>query len=122
MATAEQISQVRLLIADTDDTDYIFTDTEITTFLTLKTDNVYLAAASAYSTIARSRGLLAKKVKREGYESEAHAIADLRALAKDLENEAITADGIQSQDFALNDDHFETARPIWRDTDTVVEQ
>lgn len=117
------IGKVRLMISDTVSTDYIFTDEEIQAFLSMQENNLYLTAAQAYGTIIRSRALLSRAVSREGYSSQEHALSELRQLVKDLEQQAITAGGIQTADFKITDEHFEGYRPGYRDLngDPVVE-
>jgi hypothetical protein len=114
--------KVRMLIGDTTITDHIFTDAEVTTLLTMAEQNVYLAAALAFGTIVRTRALLAKKIKREGYESEEHALTELRQMVKDLQEQAITIGGLQTVELGLTDEHFESFRPGWRNlNDEVIE-
>ena len=54
--------QVRLLANDTNPADYLFTDAEITAFLTLDGQNVKRAAAQAIDTIADNEALVAKVI------------------------------------------------------------
>lgn len=112
--------KVRLLIADTNASSYTFEDAEIDAFLGFEGNNVYLAAARAFNTIVRDRSLLSKRVQRDGFTNEAHAIADLLAIAKQLEDEGNRVGGIQTQDFELSDEHFESYRPGWRTTTTEI--
>lgn len=55
---ATAVGQVRLGIPDTDLTDALFTDEEITYFLTAEDDDVDLAVARAFETIAGDNALL----------------------------------------------------------------
>lgn len=114
------VGTVRLLIADTDDTNLIFQDGEISQFLVLGNQNVYAAGAIAYLALIGSRSRLAKKIEREGYKSEAFAISEIRGLIADLKEMAITAGGLQTGDFGITDEHFESWRPEWRDYTTFI--
>jgi hypothetical protein len=58
---ATEAGKVRLLISDTQDTNHIFEDTEILSFLDIQ-DDPRLAAAMALETIAASQVLLLKVI------------------------------------------------------------
>lgn len=108
--------KVRLLIADTDTTDVLFLDAEVDAFLSMSGNGVHRAAAMAIRTIVADRAKLAKRVRREGYESEEFAVSDLLKLADTLESQEGAADGgIQVGQAPLTDDHFESYRPTWLD-------
>ena len=62
-AGATALDNVRLLITDTDATNPIFTDEEITAFLTLNSDGVLYAAAMALETIGSSEVLVLKVIR-----------------------------------------------------------
>lgn len=62
------LSDVRLLISDVDES--IFTDAQITSFLTLSGDSVFLASATALRSMASNAALLAKKEKSMNYEMD----------------------------------------------------
>jgi hypothetical protein len=110
------IGKVRLLITDTDINDYLFNDAEIQSFLDQVGAIPELAAARAYGTIIRSRGLLAQTVRREGYSTTEHALSSLRELQRDLiADYERGAGGLQTSEIALDDSHFETHRPEWKD-------
>lgn len=118
--------KIRLLISDTDVTDPIFSDAEISAFYTMA-GGIFAAAALAYGTIIRSRALLAKAITRNGYANEAVAIESMVAAKKDLEEQAIGGDealyGMTTEEFATNfGETFESYRPGWREEgDTTVE-
>jgi hypothetical protein len=57
------IGQVRLLAQDTDITNPIFDDDEITAFLILQKSNVFLAAAAALDVVAASEIYIQKRIK-----------------------------------------------------------
>lgn len=108
--------KVRLLIADTNAADVLFLDGEIDAFLTMAGNGLHRAAAMAVRAIVADRAKLAKRVRREGYESEEFAVSDLLKLADTLEAQEGAADGgIQVGQAPLTDDHFEAFRPTWVD-------
>lgn len=84
---------VRLLCTDTDADNAIFSDAEITAFLTLQGNSVRYAAASALDTIASQQALLLKVVKLPDLEVDGAKLAmALRQQAKALRDEE-DADG-----------------------------
>jgi len=116
------IGRIRLLISDTDSKDFMFSDEELSAFLSMEEDNLYLAAAAAFGTIMRSRALLSKSIQREGYSSSEHALSELREIVKDLEQKAVSQGGIQTTEFATSGEIFEAYRPGWRsENDEVTE-
>lgn len=116
------IGKVRLLIADTDATTYVFEDNEITAFLSLANSNVHRASAMAVRAIASNRAYLAKRIKREGYEDDQQAISDLLELAKSLDKQALTGAGLVIGELPITDEHFDSYRPEWRDETTLDTQ
>ena len=66
---SSELARVRLLIADTDSTNALFTDEEIAFFLD-DGGSVYMAAAVANRAIAATRALLARRVKIGDYEKD----------------------------------------------------
>lgn len=116
------VGQVRLRIADTDPSEFIFNDSELTEFLRATGQDVYRAAAEAYTTIATDRARLAKRITSQGYSTERQAIVDLMALAKSL-RDAPTAGSVQTGTLESDDQSYLSEyRPEWRDvdTDTVI--
>lgn len=78
------ISTVRLLISDLDDPP-IFSDDEITAFLTLEGDAVKLAAAQALDAIASNEALVSKRIRTLDLQTDGPAVAkELRAHATAL--------------------------------------
>lgn len=76
------IENVRLLIADTAST--IFTDTQISAFLDLEDDDVYLGASVALLAMSADAALVAKLVTSLNVTVDRKSIpAALRALAKE---------------------------------------
>lgn len=94
--TATDVGMVRLLIADTDPTDYDFEDAEISAFLTMAangTDDTHakrlVAAAQALNTLASNRARLAVSVRRGGVTEDLSKVAsELRAQAADYRQQA----------------------------------
>lgn len=111
------IGQVRLLIGDQTE-PALFTDDELSFFLDQAQGNIYYAAFGAYGNILRNRALLAKKVKREGFESERYAISEIRAAMITLTDQANAIAGVQTGNIQSTDEIFEHWRPLWRDYTT----
>lgn len=97
------LSQVRLLIADTNPDKPVFSDAEIQAFLDMESGVVKLAAATALLTIARDEALTSKVIKdRELTTDGAKLAAELRANAKALRDEvAASAEAEDDGFFAL---------------------
>lgn len=112
--------QVRLLIADTSEDDPIFTDAEISAFLSMESNNIPMAAYRAFGAIIRDRTRLAKKILREGYDSESHAIESMLAAQRELKDMSMDQGGLQSGSFVITDEFLEYWRPTWRDYNTIV--
>lgn len=88
------IGLVRLLAADVDEEDPLFTDAQIAAFLTLEGDDPRLAAAQALDSIATSEVLVSKKIKTQDLQTDGPAVsADLRARAMELRRQADTGYG-----------------------------
>jgi len=88
--------QVRLLIADTDESALLLSDEQVAAFLTMALENsVHRAAAQALETIAASEVLVGKKIRTQDLQTDGPAVAaELRAQAAQLR---ATAD--QEDDF-----------------------
>ncbi|WP_109507352.1 hypothetical protein [Nocardioides speluncae] len=81
--------QVRLLINDTDDSDPVFSDEDITAFLTLEGDRVKRAAAQAIDTIADDEVLTSKVIRDHNLSTNGAAVAkELKERAKSLREQA----------------------------------
>lgn len=79
------IGMVRLLTTDVDEEDPLFTDAQISGFLTLEAQNTRLAAAQALDAIARSEALVSKKIRTQDLQTDGPAVAaELRASASEL--------------------------------------
>lgn len=89
---------VRLLISDTDVTGPVFTDAEITAFLTLEGGNTRLAAAQALDTIASNEVMISKVIRTADLQTDGSKVAaELRARASGLRAQAAA-----STDFAMD--------------------
>ena len=92
--TDTSVGQVRLRIADTDKSNFDFTDTELGVFLTMASSSVRRASAIALRSLASNRSRLAVRVGRGSVSEDLTAVAkDLREQAKALEEEADLYDG-----------------------------
>jgi hypothetical protein len=106
---ATAVGQVRLLIPDTEQLDnlanpsvadaYIFDDHQIQAFLTLYSNNVKRAAAQAKLVLATSESLINKVIRTADYTTDGAKLgAELRAQAKQLQEEADKDDLVDSYD------------------------
>ena len=90
-ATAKD--NVRLIITDIDGTNAIFSDEEITAFLTLNASNTLRAAAMALDTIASSEVLVLKVIRLLDLTTDGAKVADaLRKHAASLREQAVLED------------------------------
>lgn len=106
---ATTIGQVRLLIPDTEqlenpadsnaDPAYIFDDSQIQAFVSLYQNNVKRAAAQAKLVLATSESLINKVIRTADYTTDGAKLgAELRAQAKQLQEEADKDDLVDSYD------------------------
>ena len=97
----DPVSQVRLIIGDTNADDPDFDNDQIKGFLTIARDSVLRAAADALDAIATNEALLSKKIRTQDRQSDGPAVADaLRKHAEALRKRA------QDEDDAVEDDPF----------------
>ena len=97
------IGMVRLLATDLDQVSPLFTDPQITAFLTLEANNVRLAAAQALDTIASSEALVSKKIRTQDLQTDGPAVAEeLRKRAEALRKQADTIDPATGEPFAFD--------------------
>lgn len=98
------VGKVRMLISDVDENRparQIFQDDEIGAFLDLNSANVLLSAAMALSTIAANEVMIQKKMKTLDTQTDGPAVAaELRALAKQLREQAMNPPGGEGFDIA----------------------
>ncbi len=73
---ATPLGQVRLLIADVDDTRFVFTDDQVTAFLAMNAGQVKLAAAAALDTIATDEALASKVIRTQDLQTDGAKLAD----------------------------------------------
>ncbi len=103
------VGQIRLLIPDTDQlenladplasADYIFDDEQLQALAALYSDNIKRAAAQAKLILATSEALINKVIKTADYATDgAKLAAELRAQAKQLQDEAKEDDLAESSD------------------------
>ena len=79
------VGKVRLKISDTDTTDSVFTDEELTYFLTENSNSINLAAADALEAWAAKYVANADGEKIGDYSYTQKAVANLLKLASDLQ-------------------------------------
>jgi hypothetical protein len=88
MAIETPVAKVRLLIADTDVDNQLFTDEQLEGFLSIEGSRIKRAAAQALDTIATSEVLISKKIRTLDLQTDGPAVAaELRARAKQLRDE-----------------------------------
>jgi hypothetical protein len=103
------VGQVRLLIPDTeqlldpsgehDHGEYIFSDAQVQAFVALYSGNVKRAAAQAKLVLATSESLINKVIRTADYTTDGAKLgAELRAQAKQLQDEADKDDLMDSYD------------------------
>lgn len=93
------IGLVRLLATDLDEEAPLFTDEQITAFLTLEGSNTRLAAAQALDTIASNEALVSKKIRTQDLSTDGPAVAkELRDRATELRRQVDTGQGTTGED------------------------
>jgi hypothetical protein len=113
--------KVRLLCTDSDSTSSVFDDSEIDVFLALGAAasgpaNLFIAAALACETWARSRSKLAVRMRQaDGSVTQRYLMEELLALAKSL-REAALSGAIVTDTFATAtpNELLDSFRPEWR--------
>lgn len=79
------LGKVRLLIPDTDESNQLFSDAQITAFLTMEGGIVKKAAAAALETIASNEAMVSKVIRTQDLSTDgAKVAAELRARAAEL--------------------------------------
>lgn len=95
---ATNIDSVRLLIADLDPGNQLFTDVQLALFLTIEGDNVKRAAASALDAMATSEAMVSKVIKDRSLSTDGAKLADaIRKHAAQLREQA----DVDDDDFAF---------------------
>lgn len=103
------VGKVRALIGDTSSTAPLLTDTEITALLSLRGNDVFLAASICLHRIAANKALLARRIVAGNYSEDATAMAkELREQAKAYDEiaKSVPAEAQSEQfftDFAYRD-------------------
>lgn len=103
------VGQIRLLIPDVEQLEnladpsapdsYIFNDSQIQAFAALYSNNVKRAAAQAKLVLATSEALINKVIRTADYTTDGAKLgAELRAQAKQLQDEATADDMADSYD------------------------
>jgi hypothetical protein len=115
------LGKVRLLLNDVDESNQVFTDPEITAFLSLEGDNVKRAAAQAIDTNADNEALASKVLRTQDVQTDGAKVADalrkraaaLRAQADREDDES--DDGAYFEIVPMGDDCAPelTARASW---------
>jgi hypothetical protein len=106
------VGQVRLLINDTDvnsQAGAVFTDAEVTAFLTMNRSSVKRAAAAALLVIAADEALTSKVIQDHDLTTDgAKLAAELRIQAASLKAEA------------TDDDNIAAGTPVWEFPDPAA--
>jgi predicted homoserine dehydrogenase-like protein len=103
------IGKVRLLISDTDETDEIFEDEEIQSFLDME-GSVKLAAAQALDTIADNEALASKVLTSSDVSVDGAKLADsLRKRAIELRSQSDSP----TSGFEIVDFEYEPGLIVW---------
>jgi len=93
--------RVRLLVTDTDYTNLIFQDNEITAFLAINSSSVLLAAAQAIDVMAVNEVMVLKVIKLLDLTTNGAAVAKaLNAKADALRKQAADSEGGYGFDWA----------------------
>lgn len=107
------VGQIRLLIPDIEQLDnlavpsdpaaYIFSDAQIQAFASLYSNNVKKAAAQAKLVLATSEALINKVIRTSDYTTDGAKLgAELRAQAKQLQDEATHDDLVEQYDSSFS--------------------
>lgn len=91
----DQVDDFRLLIADLDKANQLFTDEQLMSFIRLSGGSLKRGAARALRTMAASEVMLSKKISSQDLSTDGPAVAaELRAQAQALEDEAAAEEKI----------------------------
>lgn len=101
---ATTIGQVRLLIPDVDEDNLLFTDPQVSGFLTLEGESVRLAAAQALDVIASNEAMISKVIRTQNLQTDGAKLAQaLMARATSLRQQAAEGYGDDDAGFAIVD-------------------
>lgn len=108
--------KVRALCTDTDSTNYTFNDAEIDAFIALQPANLFVAAALAAETWARTRAKLAVSMVNSDHSSITRpSMTDLLALARSLREAALSGSLVTGTwDTAAPNELLDSYREEWR--------
>lgn len=112
---SETQGDVRLLIADTDPANRIFSTQQIARFLAMNGDSVKRAAAQAFDAIAGNEAMVSKKIRTQDLQTDGPAVAAaLRAQATELRRQADQGEGdAESSGFEIVEYEPYQCRPGW---------
>lgn len=112
---SEEQGDVRLLIADTDPGNRIFSTQQIARFLAMNGDSVKRAAAQALDAIAGNEAMVSKKIRTQDLQTDGPAVAAaLRAQATELRRQADQGEGdAESSGFEIVEYEPYQCRPGW---------
>jgi hypothetical protein len=112
---SEEQGDVRLLIADTDPANRIFSTQQIARFLAMNGDSVKRAAAQAFDAIAGNEAMVSKKIRTQDLQTDGPAVAAaLRAQATELRRQADQGEGdAESSGFEIVEYEPYQCRPGW---------
>jgi hypothetical protein len=108
--------KVRALCTDTDSTSYTFNDAEIDAFIELAPANLFVAAALAAETWARTRAKLAIGMRSaDGSSTDRSRMSELLALGKSLREAALSGGLVTGTiSAATPSELLDSYRPEWR--------
>lgn len=111
----EAQDDVRLLIADTDSTNRMFSTRQIAQFLRLNADNTRRAAAQALDVMAANEAMVSKVIKTQDLSTDGAKVADaLRKQAAELRRQADQGeDDTDSTGFEIVEFEPYACRPGW---------
>jgi hypothetical protein len=115
--------KVRLLTTDANSTSYTFEDAEIDAFIAMAPANLYVAAALAVETWARTRAKIATTTRNsDGSAVVRPSMSELLRLAKSLREFALSGALVtDTWDISTPNELLDSYRPEWRNiTDIPV--
>ena len=113
--------KVRLLCTDSDTTAQVFDDSEIDVFIALAPPNVFMAAALACETWARSRSKMSHQMRNaDGTVTVRSTMAELLSLAKSLRDASLRG-GLVTDTLSVGtpNELLDSFRPEWRGINDV---
>lgn len=118
LEAAPDLSKVRLLAFDADESNAIFDDAEISAFLGMNSGIVRLAAAQALEVMATSQSMVLKVINNLGLRTDGPMVArDLRDQAKELRRQVADGDGDYEGLFDIAEqvhDRFTERERMWK--------